>query len=152
MKRWLWAGVVAGLVLQGLSAEAAFKGCYERDYDARYLKKNKKQKVERMRFQIGVGQGEDGPPELGDRIEATLRGKSIYRGSGVTCDEEGKELACEIADGGGTFRVTPRPKNSLRITNTGSLRFGPEGSGDVVKADRQNREFRLFRVSDGACP
>jgi predicted dehydrogenase len=151
MKIQLVACVALATLTLAAPAQAAFKGCYERVYDARYLKKNKKQKVIRMRFQIGVGQGEDGPPELADRIDATLRGKSIYRGSGVSCEADGKELECTIVGEGGAFRVTPRPKNSLRITNTNSLRFGPEGSGDTVKADRQNREFRLFRVGTGPC-
>lgn len=152
MKHVVIASAFVLAVAGATAAQAEFRGCYERVYEARYLKKNKKQQVIRMRFQVGVGQGEDGPPELQDRIEATLRGKSAYRGSAVACKPDGKELNCEILADGGGFRVTDRGKNSVRITNTSLMRFGNEEDGDSVKADKQNREFRLFRVGKGACP
>lgn len=152
MKILLVTGLAITVLVMAAPAQAEFKGCYERVYDARYLKKNKKQKVVRMRFQVGVGGGEDGPPELADRIEATLRGKSVYRGSAVACTPDGRELVCDILADGGSFRVTDRGKNSLRVTNTSQLRFGNEEDGDSVKADKSNREFRLYRVVKGACP
>jgi hypothetical protein len=152
MKHVMIATAFVLAVVGATAAQAEFMGCYERVYEARYLKKNKKQQVIRMRFQVGVGQGEDGPPELADRIEATLRGNSVYRGSAAACKVDGKELLCGITGNGGSFRVTDRGKNSVRITNTSLMRFGNEEDGDKVKADNSNREFRLFRVGKGACP
>jgi hypothetical protein len=133
-------------------ARADIKGCYERVYDKVYLRKHKKQSVIKMRLQIGVGNGTDGPIELLDRIDAVFRGGSIYRGNLIDCKEFGDELACSIYGESGAFIVTDRGENSVRITNRSMMRFGGEDSKLKIAAKGDNREFRLFRVTESACP
>lgn len=130
-------------------AQAAFKGCYERVYDKAYLRKHKKQSVVKMRLQIGVGQGVDGPIELFDRVDAVFRKASIYRGNLIECAERGDELECSIAGDGGSFVVTDRGNNSIRITNKSYMRLGDRSE---IKARGDDKEFRLFRISQDACP
>jgi hypothetical protein len=134
------------------AASAAFKGCYERVYEKSYLKKHRKQDVIKMRFQIGVGKGTDGPFELLDRIDAGFRKKSIYRGNLVECQETGEGLECGIESDGGSFSVIDRGENSIRITNLGEMRFGDEDDGTTIAAKGEHREFRLYRISEDACP
>lgn len=145
-------GCVSVALLFPMTAQAEIKGCYERVYEKAYLKKNRKQDVIKMRLQIGVGQGTDGAFELLDRVDAGFRKKPIYRGGLISCKTEGDELACNIEADGGGFMVTDRGENSVRITNTSEMRFGDDEDGIVVKGKGQNREFRLFRVSEGSCP
>jgi hypothetical protein len=143
---------VATLMANAVSASAEFKGCYERVYDKRYLKKFRKQDIVKMRFQIGVGQGGDSAFELLDRIDAGFRKRPVYDGNLVECMADGDELQCSIEGDGGTFTVTDRGNNSLRITNTSFLRFGDGERGIAVQAKGQHKEFRLFRISTGVCP
>ena len=144
--------IFAAMMLNASPAKAEFKGCYERVYDKAYLRKNKKQSVIKMRLQIGVGQGVDGPFELLDRVDAVFRNASIYRGNLVECASTGDELECSIEGDGGSFVVTDRGNNSLRITNKTYMRFGGEDSKLEIKARGNDREFRLFRISENACP
>jgi hypothetical protein len=140
---------VSVLVWGAPQAQAEFKGCYERVYDKAYLRKHKKQSVVKMRLQIGVGQGVDGPIELFDRVDAVFRKASIYRGNLITCAEMGDELDCSIESDSGSFVVTDRGNNSIRITNKDFMRFG---SKLEIKARGDDKEFRLFRISQDACP
>ncbi len=146
------AVVVLAATLFSSTAEAAFKGCYERVYDTSYLRHHKTQLITKLRFQIGVGQGGDGAFELQDRIDAVFRDASVYRGSLIACKELSDELACDIEGNGGSFLVTDRGENSLRITNRGRMQFGSGGSKLTLPAKGDNVEFRLFRVSESACP
>jgi predicted dehydrogenase len=146
-----WVVMIASLGLSTGAAQAEFKGCYERVYDKAYLRKHKKQSVVKMRLQIGVGKGVDGPFELLDRVDAVFRDASIYRGNLISCSPMGDELACTIEGDGGSFVITDRGNESLRITNTGGMRFGGADSKLHLKAKGDNVEFRLFRVSADAC-
>jgi predicted dehydrogenase len=140
------------IVLDGFgAAQAEFKGCYERVYDKAYLRKHKKQAVTKMRLQIGVGQGADGPFELLDRVDAVFRDASIYRGNLISCQAEGDELVCDIEGDGGSFVITDRGNKSLRITNKSGMRFGGADNKLDIKAKGDNVAFRLFRVSTDAC-
>jgi hypothetical protein len=150
--RLLYLVVCATLLCGASEAQAKFKGCYERVYDKAYLRKNKKQLVTKIRLQIGVGKGLDGPFELLDRVDAVLRKSSVYRGNLISCSPAGENLLCSIEGDGGSFVVTDRGDNSLRITNENYMRFGEEQNKLEVKASRDNTEFRLFRVSESACP
>jgi hypothetical protein len=143
--------IFALIVAEPTTAFAAFKGCYERVYDKQYLKSHRKQDVVKMRLQIGVGKGNDGPFELLDRVDAGFRKRAIYDGNLIECKPVGEELSCGIESDGGTFTVTDRGKNSLRITNESFMRFGDE-SGTTINAKGEHREFRLFRISESACP
>jgi hypothetical protein len=145
------SGVVASCVL-ATPAQAAFKGCYERVYDAKYLRKFRNQDIVKMRFQIGVAEGEGAAFELLDRIDAGFRKRGRYDGNLVECKPDGDELSCAIEGDGGTFKVTDRGEDSVRITNTSFMRFGDGEKGISVKARGQHVEFRLFRISEGACP
>jgi hypothetical protein len=139
-------------VLNAPLAQADFKGCYERVYDKAYLRQHKKQSVTKMRLQIGVGQGLDGPIELLDRVDAVFRNGAIYRGNLIGCAELGDELECFIESDGGSFVVTDRGNNSIRITNKSYMRFGSEDNPLEIKARGDDKEFRLFRISKTACP
>ena len=132
-------------------ADAAVKGCYERVYDNKYLKSHRKQDVVKIRLQIGVGKGNDGPFELLDRIDAGFRKRGIYDGGLIECKQEGEELSCGIEGDGGTFTVTDRGEDSVRITNNSFMRFGDE-NGTTINAKGEHREFRLYRISESACP
>jgi hypothetical protein len=140
----------------GGAAQAAFKGCYERVYDAGYLRQHKKQQVMKIRLQIGVGQGYDGPFEYLDRLDAVLRNTRRYDGNLIECEPLGDELSCGIEADGGTFTVTDRGldkgRQAIRITNLGYMNFGDDENGKSVEANGENREFRLYLVSDGPCP
>ncbi len=140
------------IVIDAPDAHAEFKGCYERIYDKAYLRKHKKQSVTKMRLQIGVGQGVDGPFELLDRVDAAFRNTSIYRGNLIECTGMGDALECSIESDGGSFVVTHRGNNSLRITNKNYMRFGDEDSKLVIIARGDDKEFRLFRITRNACP
>ncbi len=140
------------IVIGATDARAEFKGCYERIYDKAYLRKHKKQSVTKMRLQIGVGQGVDGPFELLDRVDAVFRNTSIYRGNLIECTGMGDALECSIESDGGSFVVTDRGNNSLRITNKNYMRFGDEDSKLVIIARGDDKEFRLFRITRNACP
>jgi hypothetical protein len=140
------------LVFNAPLARAEFKGCYERVYDKAYLRKHKKQSVTKMRLQIGVGQGLDGPFELLDRVDAVFRNGAIYRGNLIECSAAGEELECLIESDGGAFVVTDRGNNSIRITNKNYMRFGSEDNPLEIKATGDDKEFRLFRISKNACP
>lgn len=154
-KRWMVVLAMSAIALT-VPAEGAFKGCYERVYDGKYLRKHKTQDVTKMRFQIGVSQGADGPFEYLDRIDAGFRKGGRYRGNLVECKEEGGGLACAIEADGGTFTVIDRGKDkgrqAIRISNGGEMRFGDEEDGITIRAKGDNREFRLYRVSEGPCP
>ena len=132
-------------------AEAAFKGCYERIYDSKYLKSHRKQDVVKIRLQIGVGKGNDGPFELLDGIDAGFRKRGIYDGGLIECKQEGEELYCGIEGDGGTFTVTDRGEDSVRITNNSFMRSGDE-NGTTINAKGEHREFRLYRISESTCP
>jgi hypothetical protein len=144
--------LVIALTVTVVPAEAAFKGCYERVYDKRYLRKNRKQDIVKLRLQIGVGGDKDAPPEFYDRIDATLRKTIRYEGNLVTCEPLGDELNCSIEGDRGGFIVTDRGKNSIRITSEGFMNFGDDKKPLSVQAKGQNVEFRLFRISEGPCP
>jgi hypothetical protein len=133
-------------------AEAAFKGCYERVYDKRYLRKNRKQDVTKIRLQLGVGGGADDPPEYFDQVFAVTRKTVRYEGAPIVCEAQGDELKCAIENDGGTFSVVNRGKNSLRITNESFMRFGNNKGDPSIQGKGQNREFRLYRIGSGACP
>lgn len=133
-------------------AQAAFKGCYERVYDKAYLKKHRKQDVVKIRLQLGVGKGLDGPFELLDRVDAGFRDKPIYRGNLVECSTRREELSCKIEADGGSFIVTDRGDDSLRITNTSEMLFGDGDNAVTIKAKGDHREFRLNRIDERACP
>lgn len=139
-----------------LPAQAAFKGCYERSYDAKYLRAHKKQEIVKIRLQIGVGQGADGPFEYLDRLDAVFRKTKRYQGNLVECQPKGEELSCGIESDGGTFVITDRGrekgKQAIRITNTSYLRFDNEADKLNVKAKGEHREFRLYKISDKPCP
>jgi hypothetical protein len=152
MKAFWGSLLLLGLVATSVPAQAAFKGCYERIYDKRYLMKHRKQDVVKMRFQIGVGQGTDGPFELLDRVDAGFRKKPLYRGNLVQCTEDGRKLSCDIEGDGGTFTVIDRGRNSLRIDNVSGMRFGDDQDGTEITPKGDHRQFRLFRISTGVCP
>jgi hypothetical protein len=152
MRALMSLGLALVFLLPAPAASAAFKGCYERIYDKRYLRKNRKQDVVKIRLQIGVAENEDAPFELQDRIDAGFRKSPRYRGGQIQCNPKGDELDCEIIPDGGGFIITERGEDSVRITNTSSMRFGDEEDGIGIRGRGQNREFRLFRVSEGACP
>ena len=151
MKRLVMFAVFIAAATVAATA-ANFKGCYERIYEKSYLKKHRKQDVIKMRFQIGVGKGTDGPFELLDRIDAAFRKKPIYRGNLAGCTDVNDGLECGIESDGGTFTVIDRGDNSIRITNTSDMRFGNEEDGITIKPKGEHREFRLYRISEGACP
>ncbi len=152
MKSCLVVAMGLAVLFQAPAAEASFKGCYERVYDKAYLRKHRKQDLNKIRLQLGVGKGLDGPFELLDRVDAGFRKKPIYRGNLVGCKTEGDELSCGIESDGGTLIVTDRGDNSLRITNSAYMRFGDGDSATTIKAKGEHREFRLFRISETACP
>ena len=138
------------------TAHAAFKGCYERVYDAKYLRRHKKQQIVKIRLQIGVGQGADGPFEYLDRLDAVFRKTKRYQGNLVECQPAGDDLSCGVESGGGGFVITDRGrdkgKQAIRITNKTYLRFDNEDDKLSVAAKGEHREFRLYKVSDGPCP
>jgi hypothetical protein len=152
MKTCLLAAVGFAVLFQVPASEAGFKGCYERVYDKAYLKKHRKQDVMKIRLQLGVGKGLDGPFELLDRVDAGFRKKPIYRGNLVECKTKGDELSCAIEGDGGTFIVTDRGDNSLRITNASYITFGDGDTATTIKAKGEHREFRLYRISQTPCP
>jgi hypothetical protein len=144
------------IFLSGNAADAAFKGCYERVYDAKYLRQHKNQLVTKIRLQIGVGQGYDGPFEYLDRLDAVLRNTRRYDGNLIECEPDGSELSCGIEADGGTFTIADRGmdkgRQAIRITNQGYMNFGDDEGGKIVEANGENREFRLYLVGDGPCP
>lgn len=151
------AAMVTGLgIALAEPASAGFKGCYERVYDAKYLRRHKGQHVIRIRLQIGVSQGDDGPFEFLDRIDAVLRKARRYDGNLISCEPMGEELSCGIEADGGTFTVTDRGldrgRQAIRISNDGYMNFGGDDASKTVESDNENREFRLYRVSEGPCP
>jgi hypothetical protein len=143
--------IVAALLLPA-SAHAEFKGCYERVYDKTYMRKHKRQDIAKMRLQLGVGQGSDGAFELLDRVDAVFRNGAVYRGNLIACKISGAELACNIEGEGGSFIVTDRGQNSIRISNQSRMHFGAADSKLTIKNQGDNKEFRLYRVSQSACP
>jgi hypothetical protein len=145
------AAVLVLMALCPSQALAEIKGCYERIYDNAYLRKHKKQAVVKMRLQIGVGQGTDGPFELLDRVDAVFRNGSIYRGNLISCLAKGDKFECAIESDGGSFVITDRGNKSIRVTNTNYMRFGGEDSKLEIKASTDNTDFRLFRLSTSAC-
>jgi hypothetical protein len=152
MKTCLVLAVGLAVLIQASAAQAAFKGCYERVYDKAYLKKHRKQDVNKIRLQLGIGKGLDGPFELLDRVDAGFRKKPIYRGNLVICKADGNDLSCDIEGDGGRFTVTDRGDNSLRITNISHMRFGDGDTAITINARGEHREFRLYRISESACP
>jgi hypothetical protein len=150
MSRFFTAFFMA-IILVTAAAHAEFKGCYERVYDKAYLRQHKKQSVTKMRLQIGVGKGLDGPFELLDRVDAVFKEASIYRGNLIICKPADEELECGIESDGGRFVITDRGNNSIRITNKTYMRFGGEDSKLEIEANGDNTEFRLMRVSTEAC-
>jgi hypothetical protein len=150
------ATLALAFVCSGGAAGAAFKGCYERVYDAKYLRQHRDQRVTKIRLQIGVGQGYDGPFEYLDRLDAVLRNTRRYDGNLIGCEPLGDELSCGIEADGGTFTITDRGadkgRQAIRITNLGYMNFGNDEDGKIVEANGENLEFRLYRVSDGSCP
>jgi hypothetical protein len=152
MKNCVVLAMGLAVLFQAPAAEAAFKGCYERVYDKAYLRKHRKQDVNKIRLQLGVGKGLEGPFELLDRVDAGFRKKPIYRGNLVVCKTHDDELSCGIEGDGGTFIVTDRGDNSLRITNSAYMRFGDGDSATTIKAKGEHREFRLYKISETACP
>jgi hypothetical protein len=143
--------VIAVLALSPSAAYAQFKGCYERVYDQRYLKTHRKQDVIKIRLQLGVAKGNDSAFELLDRVDAGFRKRAIYDGGLIECQPAGDELSCNIEADGGSFVVTDRGENSVRITNKTYMRFGGE-DGVTLKAKGEHLEFRLYRISESACP
>lgn len=146
------ATVLVFAVLLPLNVQAEIKGCYERVYDKTYLKKHRKQDVAKIRLQLGVAQGSDGAFELLDRVDAGFRQRAIYDGNLVECKPSGDELVCNIESDGGSFVVTERSEDSVRITNKNFMRFGNSENSVTIKAQGEHREFRLYRVSTSACP
>jgi hypothetical protein len=152
MKTAIVVAIMTSLLVQSSPVHAAFKGCYERVYDKRYLKKHRKQDIVKIRLQLGVGKGVDGPFELLDRVDAGFRKRPIYQGNLVECKDAGDELKCFVEADGGSFTVTDRGNNSLRITNDSYINFGDDEKQFSIRGKGDNREFRLFRISETACP
>ena len=151
------ATICAALAFATLpTAQAAFKGCYERVYDAKYLRSHKKQQIVKIRLQIGVGQGNDGPFEYLDRLDAVFRKTKRYQGNLIACQSQDAELQCGVESDGGNFVITDRGrdkgKQAIRITNKSYLRFDNEEDKLNVAAKGEHREFRLYKVGDGPCP
>ena len=155
--KWI-LGLMTASIVFGTShpAAAAFKGCYERVYDAKYLRHHKKQQIVKIRLQIGVGQGNDGPFEYLDRVDAVFRKTKHYQGNLIVCQPLDDELFCGIESDGGTFEVTDRgrekAKQAIRITNKSYMRFDNEDDKLNIEGKGEHLEFRLYKVSDGACP
>lgn len=156
MKTILVVTCAAVLLAPMSSTRAAFKGCYERVYEARYLRQHKKQQIVKIRLQIGVGQGPDGPFEYLDRLDAVFRKTKRYQGNLVECLPKGDELSCGVESDGGRFAITDRGrdkgKQAIRITNQTYLRFDDAEDKLNVAATGEHREFRLYKVSNGPCP
>jgi hypothetical protein len=144
--------LVLASVMWTVPAQAAFKGCYERVYDKRYLRKNRKQDVTKIRLQLGVGGKADDPPEYFDQVFAVTRKTVRYEGAPIECVARGDDLQCAIEGDGGNFTVTDRGQNSLRITNESFMRFGNDANDPTIQGKGQNKEFRLFRIAAGPCP
>jgi hypothetical protein len=151
MKAKLVLGLIGVLLCNTPVAGANFKGCYERVYDKRYLKQHRKQDIVKIRLQLGVGKGLDGPFELLDRIDAGFRKRSIYQGNLVECKSVDDELKCFVEGDGGSFTVTDRGERSLRITNDSSINFGDDEGQYDVQGKGEHKQFRLFRVTETAC-
>lgn len=150
MKAFFMACAI-GVFLLPQTARAEFKGCYERVYEKSYLKKHHKQDIVKIRLQLGVGKDSDGAFELLDRVDAGFRKRAIYDGGLIDCQSNGDELSCTIAGDGGSFIVTDRGENSIRITNKNFMRFGGD-NGVTLNAKGEHKEFRLYRISTSACP
>jgi hypothetical protein len=144
--------VTACVILGPSLAQAEIKGCYERVYDKSYLKNHRKQDVIKIRLQLGVGKGNDGPFELLDRVDAGFRKRPIYDGNLIECKPLGDELSCGVESDGGIFVVTDRGEKSVRITNTSYMRFGDGENSTTIEAKSEHKEFRLYRISEGSCP
>ncbi len=152
MKTAAVLGLVTFMLLNTTSAHADFKGCYERVYDKRYLKEHRKQDIVKIRLQLGVGKGTNGPFELLDRVDAGFRKRPIYQGNLIECKTVGDELKCFIEADGGTFTVTDRGEDSLRITNDSYINFGDDEGKFIVQGKGEHKEFRLYRISESSCP
>jgi hypothetical protein len=152
MKAKLLLGLIGLMLWLASPAQAEFKGCYERIYDKRYLKQHRKQDIIKIRLQLGVGKGLDGPFELLDRVDAGFRKRAIYQGNLVECKSVGDELKCFIENDGGSFTITNRGRDSLRIRNDSFMNFGDDEGTYRFASKGEHREFRLYRVGKGACP
>jgi hypothetical protein len=144
--------IVATALLWPTMAHAEFKGCYERVYDKAYLRKHKKQLITKIRFQYGVGKAGESPQELLDSLDAVFRTTSLYKGNLAVCKTSSDQLKCGLEADGGSFTVTDRGDNSIRITNETYLHFGDDESKLTVEAKGEHKLFRLYRISEGACP
>lgn len=144
--------IAACAIVLPSAAHAEFKGCYERVYDKAYLRKHKKQLITKIRFQYGVGKEGESPQELLDSLDAVFRTTSRYKGNLAICKASGDELKCGLEADGGSFTVTDRGDNSIRITNDTYLHFGDDESKLTVQAKGEHQLFRLHRISKTACP
>lgn len=144
--------IAACAIVLPSAAHAEFKGCYERVYDKAYLRKHKKQLITKIRFQYGVGKEGESPQELLDSLDAVFRTTSRYKGNLAICKAAGDELKCGLEADGGSFTVTDRGDNSIRITNDTYLHFGDDESKLTVQANGEHKLFRLYRISKTACP
>ncbi len=144
--------IAACTIVLPSAAHAEFKGCYERVYDKAYLRKHNKQLITKIRFQYGVGKEGESPQELLDSLDAVFRTTSRYKGNLVVCKTAGDELKCGLEADGGSFTVTDRGDNSIRISNDTYLHFGDDESKLTVQAKGEHKLFRLYRISKTACP
>jgi hypothetical protein len=152
MKAMVVLGCLMLVLLVAPPARADFKGCYERVYDKRYLKHHKKQDIVKIRLQLGVGKGLDGPFELLDRVDAGFRKRPIYQGNLIDCKMQGGTLKCFVEGDGGAFTVTDRGNDSLRIDNTNAINFDANSDRYTIQPKGEHKQFRLYRISEAACP
>jgi hypothetical protein len=99
-----------------------------------------------------VGKGLDGPFELLDRVDAGFRKRPIYQGNLIDCKPQGEVLKCFVDGDGGAFTVTDRGNNSLRIDNTNAINFDANSDQYTIQPKGEHKQFRLYRISETACP
>ncbi len=129
-------------------AHAEIKGCYERVYERKVLRKFPKQQITFLRFQYGLGS--DGDSAGFDAIQAKFRGEKKNRTSYMECQPNKDRLSCGIEADGGLITVVETEKG-IRIFNQFDLRFGDVDTGRVARPQDNHKLFTLFKVSDGRC-
>jgi hypothetical protein len=132
--------MIAGLVLLCAGSVRAenFTLCFERDYDAAHMKQHKLQEVTRIRLRL--------KDDLTGDVAAGFRALNAYQVSDVECAMRGKEIACRISDQGGSFIYQLR-SDSIMLTNTSYMRFGPDDSGISIQREAEHAKFKLYPVA-----
>ncbi len=131
-------------------AASNFKGCFRKDFDKSYLKKNPLQFVTNVELEAKVREAK----HVGGVLRFKLRDdKNQWWTTSFECMDSGTSWACGMECAGGGFLLAPG-KGGLQLSNRTGIRVDKEDCGEdfrMIQADAAHDTFVLPQITSRDC-